>query len=460
MKREELKPGTVIAERYVIAEKIGAGGMATVYLAEDSQTETKVAMKVAKARKKNQEKLFQRFEHEVKTLQRIKHPSVVKILDCGKTPNDSVFFTMVYLPYPDLDKVVADKGAFSEESVVSFVEQMTSAFDEYHPNGIVHRDIKPSNVIFDDEGRFVLTDFGLARDLSQSNVTATGTMIGTPYYMSPEVLTGDDADKRSDIYQLGIVVYELLTTELPFSGNKLQDILRQVLHSEPNSVATKVKSLSPYWDMFIGKCLAKNPNARYQSGQEARESLLSLASGKAGKENILFGATCDSVEQEGVENEITSPPPKRPAALRPLEATREEDASIFPMALVGGLLLFVLCFIAYSAFQRDSSQVQMSKKKASFKCSMSELRVEKEKLGWKLKWVLQPKVPAKVAVDCGLDGKYSVEAIAGQDGRFSAHLPYVPPDTKEVLVHAKSDDGSKEFSVADVLLPKVRRLPR
>src|SRR6266496_4421908 len=209
--------GTLFDGRYQVVRKLGAGGMANVYLAEDQELGRRVAIKILNDRHANDEQFVERFRREAKNAAALSHPNIVSIYDRGEAEG-TYYIAMEFLEGRSLKELIVQRGPAPIAVSVEYARQILGALRFAHRHGIVHRDIKPHNVLVDSEGRVKVTDFGIAR-AGTSQKTETGSIVGTAQYLSPEQARGTDVDQRSDLYSLGIVLYELLTGTLPFTGD-------------------------------------------------------------------------------------------------------------------------------------------------------------------------------------------------------------------------------------------------
>lgn len=200
--------------RYEMLEEIGQGGMGVVYKAQDTQTKTIVAIKVLPQYVTRDATSVQRFKREAINAARLNHPNIVTIFDWGEE-GGTPYFVMEYLPGYTLKQVIAQESPLPLRRIENMLDQLASALDYAHKQGVLHRDVKPSNIFVSRRGHVTLSDFGIAKAVSSAELTSTGTVIGSPHYMSPEQCQGRRVDERTDIYSLGVVLYEMLAGRVP-----------------------------------------------------------------------------------------------------------------------------------------------------------------------------------------------------------------------------------------------------
>jgi hypothetical protein len=287
-----------ILGRFEILGEIGSGGMGIVYKGRDPKINRMVALKVVRpalgsSKSADQEQAISRFHVEAQAAGQLSHPSIVTIYDVGEevTPEGTlVYIAMEFVSGKGLDHHIANKTFVTLEQKIAVIKQIAEGLDYAHKRGVVHRDVKPANVIITDEGIPKLTDFGLAR-LSDSSLTMSGTILGTPNYMSPEQVQGKKVDARSDFFSLTVVLYELLTNEKPFAAESITSVIYKVVHEEPVPPRRLNANLPPMLDAFVRKGLAKNPDSRFQSGSDYLKGLNAVMSGEEKDFNILGDTT-------------------------------------------------------------------------------------------------------------------------------------------------------------------------
>lgn len=270
--------GKHISGRYKILQLIGGGGMSNVYLAHDIILNRDVAIKILRYDFANEEELHRRFQREALSATSLTHPNIVSVYDVGED-EDMLYIVMEYIKGKTLKQYIQEFSPLSAARSIHIMKQLTSAMANAHENGIIHRDIKPQNILMDEEGNVKITDFGIATSLGATSYTQTNSVIGTVHYLSPEQARGGLATMKSDIYALGIVLYELLTGELPFSGESAVSIALKHLQSETPSVRDFDATIPQSVENIVLKATAKDSNHRYATAEEMEadlESCLSL----------------------------------------------------------------------------------------------------------------------------------------------------------------------------------------
>jgi serine/threonine-protein kinase len=257
----EVSEGTVVDGRYRVLRKIGSGGMADVWLAEDSHLQRQVALKVLHARYVQDRDFVERFRREAESAAGLHHPNIVAVFDRGDIEG-TYYIAMQYLEGRSLKQLI-DIGLTPEQAVY-MIRQVLEGARFAHRHGVVHRDLKPHNVIVDDEGKAVVTDFGIAR-AGVSEITQTGEVMGTPHYLSPEQAQGEDVTQVSDLYSIGVMLYEALTGRVPFEGESAIAVAMKQIQQAPQRPSSINPQVSPALDAVVMRALEKNPGDRFQT---------------------------------------------------------------------------------------------------------------------------------------------------------------------------------------------------
>jgi eukaryotic-like serine/threonine-protein kinase len=315
-----LERDTMVDDRYRIISRIGSGGMADVYCAEDTQLGRQVALKLLYRRFAEDDQFVERFRREASSAAGLQHPNVVQVFDRGQW-DGTYYIAMEMLPGRNLKQVVRDHGALDPALAVDLVIQILKAARFAHRRGIVHRDIKPHNVIVDDEGRAKVTDFGIAR-AGASDMTETGSIMGTAQYLSPEQAQGLPVDARSDLYSIGIVLYELLTGRPPFDAESPVTIALKQVSETPVRPRDLNPAVPPALDAVVIRALRKEPAERFQDADAFVAAL----------ESALAGGYVETVAED------------------PAAALEEEDRRNWRRIAIIALIVLALAAIAIGAW--------------------------------------------------------------------------------------------------------------
>lgn len=336
----ELQPGMVIRNKYEIQERIGSGGMATVYRARHLVFNEPRAIKVVSSRLVEDENFLKRFRNEAVVTRKLQHPNAVRVEDMDTMEDGRPFIVMELVEGQSLRKIIEEQGPLAPSRALEITRQVASALGAAHAIGIVHRDIKPDNIVIvtrDGKDEVKVLDFGIAKlrdagsaDTANYTATQTGMLIGTPQYISPEQASGksgEQLDGRSDIYSLGIVLYQMLTARLPFESDTPMGIVMQHMQSPPplpETIRPDVKIGAPTTQLLL-KCLEKDPAKRFQMAQELVASIpapgnsetgdtkLMLASPYASQRNLAAITTPTAVKTVPVAGPAAAAPARAPA---------------------------------------------------------------------------------------------------------------------------------------------------
>jgi serine/threonine-protein kinase len=270
--------GKIFNQRYRLKEKIGSGGMADVFLADDLSLGREVAVKVLHHQFASDPAFIQRFRHEAQAAANLNHPNIVNIYDWGNE-GDQYYIVMEYVEGRDLKGILRAEGRILPERAAEITAEIAAALQFAHRRNLVHRDIKPHNIFITNLGQVKVMDFGIAREGNGGGITQTGVVMGTPQYISPEQAQGLAVDGRSDIYSLGVVLYEMLTGQVPFDDPSPVAVTYKQVREDAVPPSVVNPEVPPTLEAVVMKAMAKNPANRYQSAQEMKADLLRFLEG-------------------------------------------------------------------------------------------------------------------------------------------------------------------------------------
>jgi eukaryotic-like serine/threonine-protein kinase len=299
--------GTVLSGRYRLEAKLGSGGMSTVYLARDETLDRPVAVKVMHREMSEQADQLQRFRQEARAVAKLSHPNVVAVIDAGEDGGHP-YIVFEYIEGETLKQRITRLGALDVQDALAYAIEIARGVCTAHERSMVHRDIKPQNVLIDAEGRAKVTDFGIARQLEQDGVTATGRVLGTTDYVSPEQAMGHVVDPRSDIYSLGVLLYEMLTGDVPFRADSQVGVAMKHVNEELPDVQRRRPEISAAVARVVERATAKNPDHRYQDVEDMIDDLQTALEVEASRAGHTTGEATSVLE--------AVPPPKRKLASR------------------------------------------------------------------------------------------------------------------------------------------------
>ena len=339
---------TLFDRRYRIMRKLGSGGMANVYLAEDQELGRRVALKLLNDRHAADDQFVERFRREAQSAAGLNHPNIVSIFDRGRAEG-TYYIAMEYLDGRTLKELLVRNGPTPIPIAIDYARQILGALSFAHRNGIIHRDIKPHNIVVGGDGRLKVTDFGIARS-GASQMTEAGSIVGTAQYLSPEQARGAPVDPRSDLYSLGIVLYEMLTGNVPFTGDTPVEIAMKHLSQIPEP-PSKLRPEVPHdLDAVVMRALAKEPDQRYGSTEEMDADLARVARGVAvapetedAMTQVLSGVGATTAQTMITRPRAVAPPPAPPSYRTPGPYYDYEEPprgrSIWPWLLALGLII-------------------------------------------------------------------------------------------------------------------------
>jgi eukaryotic-like serine/threonine-protein kinase len=329
--------GTVLSGRYRLEAKLGSGGMSTVYLACDETLDRQVAVKVMHREMSEQEDQLQRFRQEARAVAKLSHPNVVSVIDAGEDGGHP-YIVFEYVEGETLKQRIARDGALETQDAIAYAIEVGRGLSVAHARNMVHRDIKPQNVLIDSEGRAKLTDFGISRQLEQDGMTATGRVLGTTDYVSPEQAMGRVVDPRSDVYSLGVVLYEMLLGQVPFQADSQVGVAMKHVNEELPDVQPRRPELSAAVALVVERSTAKDPGERYQRIGEMLDDLSTALEVEAARAGSTTGEATSVLE--------AVPPPKRKLSTR----ARWSWAAILTLLLVAGMTLAAVKLISDGIF--------------------------------------------------------------------------------------------------------------
>ena len=269
----------IFGKRYEVLERIGAGGMAIVYKAKDLLLNRVVTIKVLREQFVTDEDFIRRFRREAQSAASLSHPNIVSIYDVGKD-GDTEYIVMEYVEGRNLKEIIREYAPLSTEQSINLARQITGAIQNAHENHIIHRDIKPHNILVTADGHAKVTDFGIARAVSSATVTHTGDIVGSVHYLSPEQAKGIQSNEQSDIYSLGIVLYELLTGKVPYDGETPIAIALKHLQQEPVLPSKLNPRIAKELEGVIMRAISKSPEQRYLTAKDLLEDLSHIQAGR------------------------------------------------------------------------------------------------------------------------------------------------------------------------------------
>jgi len=269
---EELPIGSTFAGRYQIIEELGRGGMGRVYKVLDTEVQEKIALKILRPEIASNEKTIQRFRNELKLARKISHKYVCRMFDLSKE-EDLYYITMEYVSGENLKSMIQMMGQLSVGKTIFVAKQVCEGLAEAHRLGVIHRDLKPSNIMIDKEGNAHIMDFGIARSIETEDITRTEARIGTPKYMSPEQMEGKELDRRSDIYSLGVILYEMVTGRVPYEGDTAAEIAVKQDTEPPPQPKNSNPQIPQDLNLLILKCIQKDKDKRYGRIDEILDEL-------------------------------------------------------------------------------------------------------------------------------------------------------------------------------------------
>ncbi|MBA3610764.1 MAG: Stk1 family PASTA domain-containing Ser/Thr kinase [Rubrobacter sp.] len=325
--------GTVMDNRYTLTGRLGGGGMAEVYLARDGVLDREVALKVLRGQFSEDDDFVQRFQREARSAAGLSHPNIVQVYDQGRAEDGTYYMAIEYVSGGTLKERIVEQGALSPAEAVGVAQKVAEALDVAHHRGIVHRDIKPQNVLLTPKGEAKVADFGIARAASATVVTQTNLVLGTAGYMSPEQAIGERVEPPSDLYSLGVVLYEMLTGALPYEADTPIGVAMQHINAPPRSPREANPEVPEDLDAITVRLLSKDPQDRYPSADALARDLERVKNGLPPVVAPVPAATA--------QTRVAPSPPPVPPPVASGAGGRRRRGGMLPvfLALVAALLL-------------------------------------------------------------------------------------------------------------------------
>lgn len=339
-----LTRGQKINDRYEIIKTIGEGGMANVYLANDTILDRKVAIKVLRGDLSNDEKFIRRFKREALSVSNLSHPNIVEVYDVGEEEGN-YYIVMEYIDGKTLKQLLQKRGALTLNEVIDIMSQLTDGLAHAHEAYIIHRDIKPQNIMIEDNGLVKITDFGIAMALNSTQLTQTNSVMGSVHYLPPEQANGKGSTVKSDIYSLGILMYELLTGSVPFKGDNAVEIALKHMKEKIPSIRKQNPTIPQSIENIVLKAAAKNPKNRYDTVREMHNDLLTALE-RSNEKRLVYEYPENDLEETKVVPNLTKEIKKsmvdKPSELEENESSASNEKNKLPIILAVVLLVILI----------------------------------------------------------------------------------------------------------------------
>ena len=302
-----LSGGQMIGGRYEIVKTIGEGGMANVYMAKDTILDRKVAIKVLRGDLSGDDKFIRRFQREALSVSNLSHQNIVEVYDVGEE-NGQHYIVMEYIDGKTLKQLLQKRGSLTLSEVMDIMNQLTDGLTHAHGAYIIHRDIKPQNIMIQDDGLIKITDFGIAMALNATQLTQTNSVMGSVHYLPPEQANGKGSTIKSDVYSLGILMYELLTGNVPFKGDNAVEIALKHMKEKIPSIRRQNPTIPQSVENIVLRATAKNPKNRYESIHEMHEEIIHcLDEEHLNDKKYVFKYPENDLDDTKVINEVKKP---------------------------------------------------------------------------------------------------------------------------------------------------------
>jgi eukaryotic-like serine/threonine-protein kinase len=450
--------GTLFDGRYRILRRIGSGGMADVYLAEDQELGRNVAIKILNDRHAGDEQFVERFRREAKNAAGLSHANIVSIYDRGEAEG-TYYIAMEHIDGRSLKELIVARGPAPVGVAIEYARNILAALRFAHKRGIVHRDIKPHNVLDDGDGRVKVTDFGIAR-AGASQMTEAGSIVGTAQYLSPEQARGASVDARSDLYSLGIVLYELLTGKVPFTGDSPVEIAMKHLSGRPQPPSAHRAEVPRDLDLVVLRALAKDPDERYQSAEEMDADLARIEQGLAvssrtaeAETRIMTAATAIVPPATTAPRQrVAYPPPPPPPVYYDVDEPPPRRRSLWPWLIA---LLLLAGAIVAGAYVYDQIQDELDQSKPvavplveGMRRTLAEAKVREVGLTPRTRYEFNDEVPVGDVISQSPDAGDRIDRGNGVNllvslGREAVEVPDVRGQSSTDAVAALAEAGLK-----------------
>ncbi len=441
----ELTTGSTFAGRYQVIEELGRGGMGRVYKVFDTAIKEKIALKLIRPEVASDKDTIERFSNELRLARRIGHRNVCRMFDIGEAEG-ARFITMEYVHGEDLKGMIRMSGSLSLGMLLSVGKQVADGLSEAHGLGVVHRDLKPQNIMIDRNGNAKIMDFGIARSVREKGITGPSVMVGTPEYMSPEQAEAKEVDQRTDIYSLGVILYEMATSRVPFEGETALAIAMKHKGEAPKNPKQLNPSLPDDLAGVILKCLEKDKAKRYQSAGDVRAELDRIEKGLPTAERFV--------------------PERKPITSRQITVTLKLKKLLIPLAVA--LAVIVLGLIGWRLIIHKKGAISLARVRSMAVMPFEDLSPQKDQgylcegladeLITRLMGVAGLRIPGrsssfllrgkgsreigeKLVVDAVLDG-----TLLRADRKIFINLQVIDSRTGYGLWSGKFDGGEKELS--------------
>ncbi|CAN5843118.1 Stk1 family PASTA domain-containing Ser/Thr kinase [soil metagenome] len=437
---------TVVHGRYSVTRTLGGGGMARVYLAHDEVLGRDVALKILRDQYAEDAEFAERFKREARSAASLSHPNIVSVYDRGVAEDGTSYIAMEHVAGGSLKERISQEGHLAPESAASIALQITDALEAAHERGVIHRDIKPHNVLLTPTGDVKVADFGIARAASSTSISHTSLVLGTASYMSPEQAMGQSVDPRSDLYSLGVVLYEMLTGELPYNAdNPVAVSMKHV-----NESLVPARELNPKipqgMDAIVTKLLSKEPDARYESASELAGDLRRVRDGMGPM--AAGAASASSASTRSMTRKMPPPPP-------PVAHRRRRSSTPWVLAAIL-MLLVLLGGLAWALTQNNGVEVPdvngMSQEEAQQRLEASGFQVDAQQ-------------QESSAEETGLvvDQSPSARSSARDGSTVTLQIGSGPPEPSTVSVPEVRSitlaDAEAVLGQAGLAVGKVREIP-